>query len=134
MIKAVLDTNVYISAIVFGGRPMEILRLAKEKKIKIFISEHITGEIARVLKEKFKWQDRDIDRALRRTRRASTSVFPREHLSIIKKKRSDNRILECALEGEAHFIVSGDKKHILPLKNFRGIKILSPAEFLEIFK
>jgi len=45
----------------------------------------------------------------------------------------DNRILECALEAKAHFLISGDKKHILPLKKLKGVKILSASHFLETF-
>ncbi len=52
--------------------------------------------------------------------------------SIIKAKDSDNRILECAVSGKADFLVSGDTKHITPLKQYMDITILKPAEFLVI--
>ncbi|MBC7319883.1 putative toxin-antitoxin system toxin component, PIN family, partial [bacterium] len=59
-------------------------------------------------------------------------VYPKTKVSLIKEKKDDNRILECALEGKVDYIISGDRKHILPLKEFKGIKIVSVGEFLEI--
>ena len=50
---------------------------------------------------------------------------------IIKEKQDDNRILECAAEVKADFLISGDKKHLLPLKKFRGIKIVSARELIK---
>lgn len=57
-------------------------------------------------------------------------VKPKVQISLIKEKDSDNRILECALEAKADYIISGDTKHLQPLKKFQGIPILSPARFL----
>lgn len=134
MIKAVLDTNVYISAILFGGKPEKILDLAKRRKIEVFISNSILQELAGVLKTKFNSSDWRINQILESVGEDTALVFPCRKVKVVKKKDSDNRILECALEVKADFIVSGDKKHILPLKKFRGIKILSPSEFLEIYE
>jgi len=61
----------------------------------------------------------------------SAIVIPRQTLSVINKDRDDNRILECAVESKAQYIISGDKRHLLPLKEHQGIKILLPAEFLK---
>ena len=61
-------------------------------------------------------------------------INPATQISIIKKKENDNRILECALKGKVDYIVTGDKKHILPLKNFQGIKIVTVAQFLKEFE
>ena len=51
-------------------------------------------------------------------------------LDVIKDDASDNKYLECAVEGGAHYIISGDK-HLTDLKSFRGIKIMKPAHFLK---
>lgn len=134
MPRIVIDTNIYLSAMIAGGKPEEILDLAREKQIQLFISEPIKTEIADVLKRKFYWQDSRIQTALRDIDENTTLVYPSKQENIIKKHSADNRILECALAAGAHFIISGDKKHILPLKKFRGIKILKASEFLEFFK
>jgi predicted nucleic acid-binding protein len=62
----------------------------------------------------------------------ATLVIPKQTLKVIKERDSDNRILECTVEGKAQYIVSGDEHHLLPLREFEGIKILSPAEFLRL--
>ncbi|RLE06552.1 hypothetical protein DRZ78_04515, partial [Candidatus Aerophobetes bacterium] len=59
-------------------------------------------------------------------------VQPKTKISAIKQKEDDNRILECGVEGKAQYIISGDKRHLLPLKEYQGIKIISPAQFLKI--
>ena len=51
-------------------------------------------------------------------------------LAVITAKESDNRILECAVAGQAAFIVTGDRKHLLPLGEYSGIRIVSPADFV----
>ncbi len=70
----------------------------------------------------------------RRLRLASELIEPRKRVHRIKKDATDNHILACALEAKADFLVTGDKKHILPLKKIGATRIVSPAEFLhEVF-
>jgi len=59
-------------------------------------------------------------------------VSPSFTLSVVERDKSDDRILECALEAKGDYIISGDS-HLLSLKEYQGIKILSPAEFLKLF-
>jgi len=129
-LKVVLDTNIYISAILFGGDPERIRKLSKEKELEILISEAIIAEIAEVLRKKFNWKSWQISQIIDEIRESATLVIPNQTLSITKGDEDDNRILECAVEGKVQYIVSGDKQHLLPLKEYQGVKILSPAEFL----
>jgi putative PIN family toxin of toxin-antitoxin system len=131
MIKVVLDTNVYISGVLFGGKSETIRSLAKEGKIVILVSEEILAELAGVLKRKFNWFDWQISELIEDIRAFATLVTPLFHLSIIKKDDQDNRFLECAIEGKAQYIVSGDKRDIQGLKKYKGIEFLSPDRFLE---
>ena len=130
--KVVLDTNVYISAIIMGGICEKVLEEIRKRGIEILISSDIVKEIAKVLKEKFLWNDLMIQTVIYDILQRAILITPTSKVSIIKEKKKDNRILECALEGKAHFIISGDKKHILPLKQFRKIKIISPKDFLKM--
>jgi len=57
---------------------------------------------------------------------------PTQRVDVIKEKEDDDRILECALEGKAQYVISGDKRHLLPLKEYQGIRILPPTEFLKV--
>lgn len=129
-VKAVLDTNVYISAILFAGKPERIRKLSKEGKIEVFISEIIIAEIAEVLRRTFDWENWKISQTIDEIREIATLVIPGRTLSIIKDD-DDNRILECAAESKVQYVVSGDK-HLLSLKRYEGIEILSPAQFLRI--
>ncbi|MEA1965515.1 MAG: putative toxin-antitoxin system toxin component, PIN family [Candidatus Aerophobetes bacterium] len=128
--KVVLDTNVIISGLNFRGRPREILDLIRGEQIELYISPFILEEVKGVLKEKFSWNEERIQTAIEKFKAAL--VEPEENILVIKKDRDDNRILECAVEGKAGYIVSGDKRHLLPLREYQGIKILSPAQFLRI--
>lgn len=133
MLRVTLDTNIYISAVLFGGKPDEILDLAREGKIRVVISEKIISEITEILGRKFRAENWRVQKIVRHIRRFTTLVVPGIVLEIITKHKQDNRILECAVESRADYIVSGDKKHILSLKEFQGIRIMSPKELLEIF-
>lgn len=133
MLKVVFDTNIYISAILTPGTPREVLSLARQEKVELFISEYILGEISRILKEKFSWLDQDIRKSLTQMREIADLVFPIERVDTIKIHPEDNFILDCALAARVNYLISGDKKHILPLKEIKGVKIVSPKEFLEIF-
>ena len=131
MPKVVLDTNVYISAILFGGKPEVIRKLLREGKIEVLVSEAIILEIAEVLRRKFDWDSWQISQVIDEIRAITTLVVPRESIFLIRDD-ADNRILECAFEGNAQYIISGDKHHLLPLKEYEGIKILTPGEFLRL--
>ncbi len=131
MVKVVIDTNVLVSATLFGGNPEQILDSAEEGKIKILISEEILEEFKGVLQRKFGFSLDIVEITVSAIKEISTLVTPTQRLNVIKKKEDDNRILECAVEGKVQYIVSGDKRHLLPLKEYQGIKILSPAQFLK---
>ena len=132
--KVVIDTNVFVSGLNFAGKPSEVLELFIKGEIEVYISPFILRELERILKEKFEWDEERIQRALNYIKGKAIEVQPKFKLSVIKEKEDDNRILECALEGKVQYIISGDKRHILPLKDYKGIKILSPTEFLRLFK
>ncbi len=128
--RAVLDTNVVISSVVFAGKPARVLDLAFKKEITNIVSPFILDEIRRVLKDKFLWQDGVINKLTESIEVASEIVHPIEQINIIADD-DDNRIIECAIEGHADFIISGDRL-LLDLKTYKGVIIINPAAFLEI--
>lgn len=130
--KVVFDTNIFISAIIFGGNPRQCLELARTGGIELVSSRAILLELAGKLREKFLWNDPEINEAIEGLLVFVNLVSPANILKIAKDA-SDNRILECALEAKADFIVSGDKKHLLSLEKFEGIPIISARQFLDIF-
>src|SRR3989344_3266179 len=115
--KVVLDTNVLISALIFGGKPKKILINSKEKKVKAFISAPILLELAKKLDSKFSWKEERIKETVGILPKFMTVIYPAARLNLVKKDPSDNKILECAFEAKANYIVTGDK-HLLEIKEF----------------
>ncbi len=130
--RVVIDTNVFVSGLNFAGRPGEILELFIKGNIEVFISPFILSEIERILRERFEWSEGNIRSVLNQIKRQTILVHPKLKVTVIKWKDDDNRILECAIEGKVQYLISGDRKHLLPLKEYQGTKIISPFEFLEL--
>lgn len=128
--RVVADTNVFLSGLLFGGRPEEIIDLARKGQVELVVSADILLELAAVLEVKFGWQGAAIAEAVRSIGYFSTLVKPRVVIKEIIDD-ADNRVLECAVEGKADFIVSGDH-HLLDLKTYRGIHILKATALLNI--
>ena len=124
------DTNIYISALNFGGIPEAILAVARAGLWEIAISRPILAEVERVLSIKFHYTSAMLNDALEEIRRFAILVHPSITLDVIKADPSDNRILECALSSQSECVVTGDS-HLLKLQEYEGISILSPAEFLD---
>jgi len=128
--RIVLDTNVLISAIVFGGRPREVLEKVIAGRFTMAISAEMLAEFQGVLEgKKFRYPPDIVRTIVRELLAVSELVRPRKKVQQIKDDPADNRILECALETGAACIVSGDK-HLLELGRFEGIPILDAASFL----
>lgn len=134
MIRIVADTNVYVSAIVFGSTCEEILALARSGIVAINISPAIQRELRRVLRTGFQWTEAQVRVALTEVETLTSLVYPTVKLSGVVGDDDDHRILECAVAADAEFLVTGDKKDLLPLARFREIRIVSPREFLDLFR
>jgi putative PIN family toxin of toxin-antitoxin system len=128
LIRAVFDTNVFLSAFIFGGKPEEAFQAARRGRCLLVVTPPILAEVARILTEKFEWDEEDIEDAIRTIGRVAEVEKPDEKFGVLEDE-ADNRILECAVAGNADFIVSGDR-HLLSLGKFRGIPILRAAESL----
>jgi uncharacterized protein len=131
LIRVVLDTNIIISALVFGGNPRAVLDLIIRKKISGGLSEALFNELQNVLgRNKFELSSEYVKIATDSLLAVFEQVTPEERVSLISADSDDNRVLECAVEFKADFIVTGDK-HLLQIENFRGVKIVTPAGFME---
>lgn len=127
--KAVLDTNVFISGIFWTGSPHQVILLWKERKFTLVTSLQVVAEIIKVLKDfKIKMPDEMIKEWIDLIIRNSIVVEPKERLYIIKDDPKDNIFVEAAVAGNADYIVTQDN-HLLKLKEFRGIKIITPEQF-----
>lgn len=135
MLKVVLDTNVLVSAyLVPGGKPARILSLARQGKLTICLSPPILSEVKQtLLRPKLQKIHKATAKEIERFLKALTSVVVMtagtEEIDAVKDDPDDNKILACALEGEANFIVSGDH-HLTDMKVFQNIPIVNPDAFL----
>ena len=128
-LKVVLDTNIYLSAILFGGKPRKIISLAKDKKIDVIVSPKILLEVSNKLHSKFSWNEEQVKLVIKAIGKISSVVRPKERLSVVKSDPTDNKVVECAWASKAGFIVTGDK-HLLSIGRYKKITIVSPEKFL----
>lgn len=133
MIRVTADSNIYISALLFGGPPDDILTLARDGKIHLVISEDILIEVSRVLSEKFGWPPQAVSLARKHIGDFAENVTPTQRIDIVKDDPSDNRILECAQESRSDYLVTRDK-HLLKLKEYGPTKIVLAADFLQTLR
>jgi putative PIN family toxin of toxin-antitoxin system len=135
MLRIVADTNIYISALFWRGNPYKLIHLCYEGKAKLVISRQIIEELEGILltDEKFKMAREDVALNTEIVLSNTEFVEPNVTLNVIKEDPADDRILECAVEGKVEYLVSGNK-HLLKLKEFQGIKILTAKQMLEILE
>ena len=132
--KVILDTNVLISALGWRGIPRTLLRNVIEGKIELVISNKQFNELLKVLDyPKFKFASEQKKRFVSILLEIAILIETKQELTIIKDDPSDNIMLETAIEGKADYIVTGDN-HLLKLKEFKGIKIVTPKQFLDLLK
>lgn len=131
--KVVFDTNIYISAAIKSPLAEDILELAaKTDIITLIVSEEILSELREKLISKFARSETVVDIFINRIRKIAEIVEPKESVDVIKRDPEDNKILECALAGNADLIVTADQD-LIKLKTFKGIGIIHPKTFSLIF-
>jgi len=134
MFRAVLDTNVLVSAVISDGKSRELLTRGISNQFSIVISDLIIKELVSVLKRpKFKTSEYEINRIVRALITSAEIVIVKSKFEAVKQDPKDNIIVETAYDGNADIIVSGDR-HLLELKTFKGIKIMTIEKMLESLK
>jgi putative PIN family toxin of toxin-antitoxin system len=130
MIRVVIDTNVYISALMFGGPPGSLLNLAFLQSFVMIISPALMNELNEKLRLKFEVSAEDV--AIMRAKLESIAeiVEPDIVLDVVNDDPDDNRVVECAVKGRADYIVTGDR-HLLKLIAYEGISIVTVRQFLD---
>lgn len=135
MLKAVLDVNIFVSGIINRrGHGAQII--ARSEEFSLWTSEAILQDLARVLhyphiQKKFNLSENDISDYLARLRANHFLSLDRLEVKVVREDPDDNIIVACALEADADYIITGDP-HLLNLKEYRGIQIVTPRAFLEI--
>ena len=129
--KVVFDTNVVASASFWGGAPFDCLAAWAQGRCVAVVSSNLLAEYHETVGElRLDYPNRKCVEWVAALTESAELVFPVERVTGATPDPDDEMVLECALAVEADFIVSGDKKHLLALRQFQGIPIVSPAEFL----
>ncbi|MCI0481184.1 MAG: putative toxin-antitoxin system toxin component, PIN family [Candidatus Dadabacteria bacterium] len=128
--RVVSDTNVLISGMLWSGNESRLLRRFKTNEVTNLTSPQMLREFEGVISRgKFGLTANEIEFATSLVLAFSMLLHPKERVDVIKKDPADNRILECALDGNADYIISGDG-HLLELGEFEGIAIVTAGSFL----
>ena len=129
--KVVIDTNVYILAIFWGGKPRKVVNLGRTGDIIIFTSNEIEQDIAEKLINKFNLSKAETDQILIDFSTFTNNIKVTSKIKIIESDPDDNKFLECGVNAKVNFIISGDK-HLINLKKYKTIQIVNPSDFFLI--
>jgi putative PIN family toxin of toxin-antitoxin system len=133
MARVVVDTNVLVSALIKKGKPLELVQRLLDKHT-VVLSSQMLAELADVLsRDKFTITNAQIDLFISLLLRKSTVTSVSGNLKVILKDPDDNIVLLTAVNGKADYIISGDK-HLLTLRKFEGIEIVTISQMLEILR
>ena len=130
--RVVFDTNIWISGLVWRGKPYQCLLLARGRVVQHVYCKEMVAELSRKLRETFGFSENHIRGIVYDLRRVSEMVEISGGLCVIADDPDDDKFLECALAAGATAIVSGDH-HILDLGEYEGVPILSSADFIARF-
>jgi hypothetical protein len=128
--RGVLDTNVIISALFWGGGPRRVVDLAVSGYFQAITSQELLAELEAVLVEDFGVPPERLDMILRDILSYAEVVLPTEKAAFSVRDVADVKVIECAVAGEADFIITGDKD-LLDLGKVKAIQIVTVREFLE---
>lgn len=128
--RVVADTNILISAFLFGGLPRVFVDLGLGGAFDLVTSHALLAELGEKLRGKFAVPETRASAIQNLLQREATVTRPSFVLNVVSDDPDDNRVLECAVAGEADFIVGGDK-HLLRLGSHGGIAIITVRQFLQ---
>jgi len=121
--SATPDTNLYISALLWGGKPKQLLQLALAGKVRLFISDAIMDEMLEVLETKFEHSPKRLAEDKEYIASCTVRCVPKIKLNVVPADEDDNWIVECAVHSRSETIVTNDKD-LLRLKEYQGIRII----------
>lgn len=135
MIRAVLDTNVVASACFWRGPSFRCLTAWAEGRFTALVSPQILTEYAETFDRlRRRYPGRPFVDWLADLQGGAELVFPAVRLPDVFTDPDDAALAECAVAGEAQYLVSGDKRHVQAVGSFRGVEIMPPAQFLELLE
>lgn len=130
MIRVLPDTNIIISSVFWRGHPYEVIKKGILGEYQFVTSAEILDEVVDKLRNKFKFPEESIQELVDILMNYCYIIDVTSKFDVVRDKK-DNKIVECAFDGEVDYIVTGDPD-LLDLKEFRGIKIVKAKEFLDL--
>ncbi len=130
----VYDTNVLISGMIWGGVPYDCIALAQQNKVEAVTCTEILDEFSEKLTTKFNASSSRTAVIIAELLSFHRSVRITNHLKSVTADPDDDKVIECAVVGGATHVVTGDKKHLLPLGSYQGILIVKAADILKQFQ
>lgn len=130
--RVLCDTNVLVSAFIAGGPPSRVIEAAIDGRVELVMADPVLVELERVLTLKFDFEPgrvREIKTLLLDLCAAQVDT-PAEQVPAITGDPDDDPILACAVEAAVDVLVSGDRLHLLPLREHRGVRIIAPQILL----
>ena len=128
----VLDSNVIISGLNFTGNERLVLDLARRGRFELYLSPFILQEVSGVLERKFAWDANRVSQALDMLQDSAVIIEPQLRPEVIARHHADNRILECSADASAAYLVTGYRRHLLPLREHGETKIVNSSRFLSV--
>ena len=125
----VVDTNVWISGLIFGGKPGKIIELFAEKRLVVVSSEQLLSELRRKITERFPLFLPQLELLEASIRKDAEIVRLGGRTIRVSRDPKDDMFIETAVQGRCEYIVSGDKD-LLVLRNYDTVEIIKPADFL----
>jgi len=132
--KVVIDTNVFVSSF-FGGNPRKIIDFWKKGKISLCVSKNILDEYIEVLQRIGLGDEREVEEILSLFAKGFNILFTTKtpKIKAVRDDPDDDKFIECAVALKVEVIITGDKA-LKAMNEYMGIKILTPQQFLEIYK
>ena len=138
IIRVTVDTNVLVSATFWHGASARIFDKIENKEIVLVLSEEILEEYYRVLeydeiKEKIRDRQLEMKESVLKIRAIAEIINVTSRVTVVSDDPTDNKIIECAIDGKVDYLITQDR-HLLKIKKYQSIIIITPEEFLKIVK
>ncbi len=129
--RVVIDTNVLISAIFWTGKPKQLLNRVRHDEITFVTSSDLLNELKEILMRRdkpFHLSDNEAEQVVETMRGMAEVVKVHSRVTVCHDEM-DNKVLACAIDGKAEYIISGDI-HLLGLGSFKSVRIMTVSDFL----
>ena len=133
-LKVVFDTNILLSGIGWNGKPYTCIELARNGVVEGVTCRELLDELSEKLDTKLEFSAEQIIDTIADLMSFLSLVRINGDLKVITNDLADDKVLECAIVSGATHIITGDRRHLLPLKEYRGIRVFSASELLTLLE